>query len=362
MNQAARMPRAAPLRHGALVLALVLGCGAATAQEREVGRVGQRVDPAEARMPELPPAVIDNTLTIGGEGIDAAKVRSRMTVAVKINGTGPYRFIIDSGADSSVVGQRIAEALQLPAGTPALLNTMTDSAWVGRVRVDELQLGPTTVTDLVLPALREGDVGADGMIGLDALVEQRLMLDFEERTISVGDAFAPAPRLDGEIVVTARLKRGQLILTHAKANGLPVDAVIDTGTEISIGNAALLERLVRRNQKFDTIEVTGVTGVTATLQLAVVKDLRLGPVRLRNVPIAFAEVPPFEVFGLTEEPALLLGTDLMETFRKVSLDFRARKVRFQLRKCTATVKRLNAMVFMATRLSSDRDVPEACQR
>ena len=42
---------------------------------------------------------------------------------------------------------------------------------------------------------------------------------------------------------------------------------------------------------------------------------------LQNVPMAFADIPPFAVFGLDEEPALLLGTDLMETFRKVSLDF-----------------------------------------
>ena len=50
-------------------------------------------------------------------------------------------------------------------------------------------------------------------------------------------------------------------------------------------------------------------------------------------PIAFADVPPFKVFGLTDEPALLLGTDILETFRRVSLDFRARKVRFQLKRC-----------------------------
>ena len=49
--------------------------------------------------------------------------------------------------------------------------------------------------------------------------------------------------------------------------------------------------------------------------------------------MAFADVPPFTVFGLAKQPALLLGTDLLDTFRRVSLDFRARKVRFQLRKC-----------------------------
>ena len=72
------------------------------------------------------------------------------------------------------------------------------------------------------------------------------------------------------------------------------------------------------------------------MELAVIAELKVGSITLRNVPIAFAEVPPFRVFGLSNEPALLLGTDLLETFRKVSLDFQARKVRFQLRRCGST--------------------------
>jgi hypothetical protein len=70
--------------------------------------------------------------------------------------------------------------------------------------------------------------------------------------------------------------------------------------------------------------------------MAIIDELRLGSVTLRNVPIAFADVPPFTVFGLANEPALLLGTDLLGVFRRVSLDFRARKVRFQLRRCGST--------------------------
>ena len=81
---------------------------------------------------------------------------------------------------------------------------------------------------------------------------------------------------------------------------------------------------------------------------------------LRNVPIAFADVPPFAVFGMSKDPALLLGTDLLETFRKVSLDFRARKVRFQLRRCDSTVTISTAPdASFFTRLSADRR--EACQ-
>ena len=115
-----------------------------------------------------------------------------------------------------------------------------------------------------------------------------------------------------------------------------VEAVIDTGSQITIGNLALRDKLVRRRRgKFETVTATGVTGKSVDLQLAQIAELRLGPVTLRNVPMAFADVPPFKVFGLSDRPALLLGTDLLETFRRVSLDFRARKVRFQLRRCTA---------------------------
>lgn len=291
--------------------------------------------PVAAQMPPLKPAVIDDALVIGGEEIAARKVNSRLTVDVGVNGTGPYRFIVDSGADTSVIGQRLAQALGLKPGSPVQLNSITDSSTVERVLVDSLQLGPSLVRDLELPKLDERNLGAMGMIGLDALVEQRLMLDFEKRKISVDDARTPALRFDGEIVVTARLKRGQLILTKVKADNLHLDAVIDTGSEISIGNSALREQLFgRRRIKVVKGVIAGVTGSETPVEIAIIDELRLGSVVMRGVPVAFADVPPFQVFGLERRPSLLLGTDLMENFRKISLDFRARKVRFQLRKCT----------------------------
>lgn len=290
--------------------------------------------PTPPDVPPLPPAVYDPSLSVGGQDIKARKAETRLSVQVLVNGRGPYRFIVDSGADTSVVGLRIAHSLQLPLGTPAILNGMTARNLVDRVRVDALTLGTNTFRNLQLPALAEGDLGGDGMIGIDALVEQRLMLDFEKRMIKVEDARIPARTLPGEIVVIARRERGQLILAHVRAAGLPLDAVIDTGSEITIGNLALRDKLIRRNRdKFVTIAVTGVTGETVNLQLARIGELVLGPVVIRDVPMAFADVPPFKLFGLADQPALLLGTDLLESFRRVSLDFKARKVRFQLRRC-----------------------------
>jgi hypothetical protein len=285
-------------------------------------------------VPPLPPAQIDPSLAIGGQDVKAKKVETRLSVDVQVNGSGPYRFIVDSGADTSVIGMGVARQLMLPLGTPAILNGMTSRDVVDRVKVAELTLGPTTVRDLELPALREYDVGGDGLLGIDALVSKRLLMDFEKRLIKVEDASVPYVSMPGEIVVRARRRNGQLILTHVRAAGVPLDAVIDTGTEITIGNLALRDLLIRGNRdKFIEVPVMGVTGVTQKLQVARIGELQLGPITISDVPMAFADVPPFKLFGLSDQPALLLGTDLLETFRRISLDFKSRKVRFQLRKC-----------------------------
>jgi len=358
-------PRPRPILFGAPAGALALAFAAlltlGPAASAEPPRIHKpRPAPADAGpMDPLPPAELDDTLAIGGDDVAARKVETRLSVDVRVNGRGPYPFVVDSGADTSVVGLRIARDLELPIGTPALLNNMTDRNIVDRVKVDSLTVGPSTTRSLQLPALREEDVGGPGMIGIDALRRQRLMLDFEKRLIKVEDAAKPYHSAPGEIVVVAQLRRGQLILTHVRIGNQSLDAVIDTGSEVTIGNTALRDKLIRRHAKLQTVTAVGVTGKEMKLQIGTIGELRLGSVTLENVPIAFADVPPFQVFGLSGRPALLLGTDLLETFRRVSLDFRARKVRFQLRRCRQSVAiSLNPSASL-TRLSS---APEACAR
>lgn len=344
-----------------LLFALVAALSLTTGQT--AGAASGKKPASEVRkMPSLSPAVIDDTLAIGGQELDARKLESRLVVDVGVNGSGPYHFVVDSGADTSVIGSRLAKALGLPAGNPVMLNGVTESRMVDRVLVDSLQVGPATFSALELPRLDERDLGAVGMIGLDALVDQRLMLDFEARKVSVDDATRPVPGMDGEIVVVARLQKGQLILTQVKANGVQLSAVIDTGSELTIGNSALRNQLFRhRHREVQKIEVIGVTGAKVSLDVLVVDELKVGGIVLNDVPIAFADIPPFDVFSLSDHPALLLGTDLMENFRKVSLDFHARKVRFQLRKCSTdgVILRTSAQL---SRINPERGNTAVCSR
>ncbi len=330
-----RTPRFALLLAFGLTL---LQVSAASAKDSAEPPRISRPRPADPSVPAnvlpLPPASFDNALDIGGKDVKAKVVDTRLSVDVHVNGRGPYHFVVDSGADTSAVGLRIAHDLELPLGTPVVVSGMTSRDVVDRVKVAQLTLGQSTIDNLELPALREMDLGGDGLVGIDALVEQRLMMDFEKKLIKVEDARIPIKAMPGDIVITAKRRRGQLILTQVRAQRFKLDAVIDTGSEITIGNTALREKLIRKGyNRFWEVKAIGVTGVSVNMQLARIDELQLGPVILHDVPIAFADVPPFKVFGLADEPALLLGTDILEQFRRVSLDFRARKVRFQLRRC-----------------------------
>lgn len=354
------IPRSGLALAASFAISAVTGVVPANAQAPHINRPKPAPPGSPTTMLPLPPAQIDNKLAIGGDDINAKKIETRMSVDVQVNGRGPYRFVVDSGADTSVVGLKVARDLELPLGTPVILNGMTERSLVDRVKVAELTLGPSTIRNLQVPALREQDLGGDGMIGIDALVHQRLLMDFDKKIIKVEDARKPEKHFWDEIVITARRQRGQLILTHVTAAGLPLDAVIDTGSEISIGNMALREKLLGKHidKEAQKVSMIGVTGKSVDIEIAVISELQLGPITLRDVPIAFADVPPFKVFGLDDGPSLLLGTDILETFRKVSLDFRARRVRFQVRRC-GTENVSIGMAWSPTRLSALND-PQVC--
>ena len=69
--------------------------------------------------PKIPPASIDETLEVTGEELAARELRSRLFVDVKINQKGPYRFVVDTGADRSVgSGRRAVTRSRIKWSTP----------------------------------------------------------------------------------------------------------------------------------------------------------------------------------------------------------------------------------------------------
>lgn len=292
--------------------------------------------PAPSDTPMLiPPATVDNNLEVTGDTLEASKIDTRLAVDVSIAGQGPYRFLIDSGADRTVIGEGLAARLALPDAGQATLHDTAGAHQVTTVRLDGLTIGSGSAGSILAPALPERFIGAQGMLGIDSLAGQRMSMDFDAQTITVQDARLPEADRDGsnDVVVTARRQHGQLIIAEARAADVRLYAVIASGADVTIANSALRDRIFagRRPPEAQKIMLTSVTGETVQADLIYLPELRLGGLIAQNVPVAFADAPPFALFGLAERPALLLGTDLLRSFRRVSLDFRNRRVRFTLR-------------------------------
>jgi hypothetical protein len=147
--------------------------------------------------------------------------------------------------------------------------------------------------------------------------------------MAIGDAKTLGGNSGYEIVVTARRRSGQLIMTSAKIDGIPTDVVIDTGSDSSIGNQALQQALGQRGQLGQAV-LTSVTGQQTVAVMGFAKRLEVGDVSISNLVIAYTGGPAFDALKLNRRPALMLGMRELRLFKRVAIDFSTRKVMFDL--------------------------------
>ena len=254
----------------------------------------------------------------------------RMTVQVRLGGSGPYQFLVDTGADRSAVSSTIVAKLALvPAGS-AELHSSTGVTTVSVARVPSLEFTRPAQRQIEAAVLESVNMGADGIVGADVLRSQRVQFDFEKKTMTIVPSNLPDFSSEpGTIVVEARRKNGRLILTDAMANGLPVTVVLDTGSELCVGNEALRDRLLGRNlvDGRQTVELISVTGAAIAGDYMFVRKLQIGGMTLENLAVVYVDAHTFKQLKLDKTPSLLLGMNAFRAFKKVSIDFANRKFR-----------------------------------
>ena len=255
----------------------------------------------------------------------------RMTVPVRVAGAGPFRFLVDTGADRTAISRDLARQLKLAAGQDARMHSVTGADMIGTAQVPLLELGERKVHLVDAALLERRHMGADGILGVDSLRSQRITFDFKANTLSVvPSAASRAPIEPDTIVVRAKTRKGHLILTEARINGLRVNVVIDTGAQFSIGNEALRSLLRINTRQADQVPLMSVSGDTMVSQMAMLRKLDIGGAVLKDLPIVFADAHTFRKLQLDRRPTLLLGMNAIKAFDKVSIDFAQKKMRVVL--------------------------------
>ncbi len=261
----------------------------------------------------------------------------RMTVPVRINGSDPYPFIVDTGAERTVIANDLGQLLSLSDGPELRLVTVSGPTTVNSYRVGELSMSAVNIRNLEAPALKRRNLGAYGLLGIDSLEKHKVRIDFTKNLMDVlpSKKKRNIRRVDrNTIIVNARRRAGRLVLTDATIGGMRVDIVIDTGAQSSMGNRALRKRLGRSQRRLDYVQVglTSVTGERIVGDFTQIKEIVMGGLTITDLPVTFTEQHAFRALDLTRRPAMLLGMDAMKLFDNVEIDFANKRVVFQLKK------------------------------
>jgi hypothetical protein len=264
-----------------------------------------------------------------------ADIYRRMTVPVRINDSGPYGFVVDTGANQSVIAGELADRLGLRQGPEAPLNGVA-GVQVAPTTSARIEIGKRLLPEQTLSILPRAGIGGDGMLGLDSIGEAALTIDFVKKNLRI-EAGRDNWRDPDAIAVKATRRDGQLTLVKVFLGGQPLTAFIDSGAEATIGNMALRQMALTLNPKSDWTETSIIssTGQTIRAEMAALLDLRVGNLKVPIWPVAFADLHTFEMWGMLKEPAILIGVDILSRFDSVCLDFARSEVRFRMAPTTA---------------------------
>ena len=259
----------------------------------------------------------------------------RIMAPVKINGRGPFRLVVDTGANQSVLTSSLVQALglQIVPENSVRLTGVTGSLVVPTITLDSLETGDLHQKGLRVAVLGNVSGGAEGILGMQGFGGKRITVDFVNDRIQISSSRGQRAGFRfASIPVQVRFDR--LLLAHGRVGGVKVQAVIDTGAERTLGNSALRRELIRRKRLPEAPVMAGVIGVTEAEQRGDAiwtRKIQLGDVTLTDVNVIYGDMHVFKVWNLDDEPAILIGMDVLGLLHTLVVDYRLKEVQIKVR-------------------------------
>lgn len=304
--------------------ALTVVCLASLQAFSDAVRAAQPAPPASDRAPVLSAAQAQyESLFACPTTLDHI---GRVVVPVEVDGRGPFRFIIDTGAGHSTISPWLVKELGLPVSkVPAIdVEGVTGSAAVPAVQIQTLRAGSLVIRDVALPVLETPMMaGVDGILGVAGMRDITLLVDFARNRVQVARGLNAEVRFDYSRVHTTMLAGG-LIALPAYIGDVQAVAIIDTGAERSLGNLALSTALHLQTKPGKLDPVTAVYGATQQVQsgkMVATPIIAIGPLRIAGLELVYGGFHIFNVWGLENRPAVILGMDVLGTVDGLGFDF-----------------------------------------
>jgi len=256
----------------------------------------------------------------------------RIMIPVKVNGQGPFRFMLDTGANRTMLTPRLVEKLGIQLDPDTIrLNGVTGSAMVPAVTVNEVAVGDITIAGQQLPVADALTADIDGILGVDGLEGERVLVNFMDHKVEIRNSRQSRPIIGAERQAV-RVKFGRLMVVDGRVNGVPVKVVVDTGSERTLGNAALRNALhlsVPRNPAQHMTEVIGETLERQEGEHRPILDIRVGDLQISNLSVVFGNFYVFHLWELEHEPAIVLGMDMLALLDTFVVDYQRGEIQLR---------------------------------
>jgi predicted aspartyl protease len=254
----------------------------------------------------------------------------RLLVPVTINGQGPFRFVLDTGANRTVLTPQLAThlGLTISTSTKLIMTGVTGSAAVPTVAVGHIKVGDVELKNVQLPVAAGLSEDVSGTLGVDALPDTRVLLDFANSRIQIRKAHLES-LADGFSRIRGQCRFQRLMVVRASVGRISVRAVVDTGSQYTLGNLALRTKLGFPEQ-LDPVRTTDVIGETLDRQKGErrpVPVVRVGSLQSTTPSFIFGNFHVFKLWGLEEEPAIVMGMDMLGSLNTLIIDYQRCEMR-----------------------------------
>jgi hypothetical protein len=257
----------------------------------------------------------------------------RIWAPVFINGRGPFRLVLDTGASHSAITALVALALGLPTdqSPPVILRGVTGFATVPTIHVDTLSVGDLSVDQTLLPIVPDALGGAEGVLGAEGLMGKRVFIDFRHDQINI--AYSRNERSGrGFYTIPFHAMGGTLVVVDATVGNVRTKAIIDTGGQATVANLALRDALVHGRTllrgKYD--QIVGATKDVQQGELLNTPDIQLGSVRIADPDVTYGDLYIFQQWKMTRQPAILIGMDTLGLLDTLIIDYKRHELQLRM--------------------------------
>jgi predicted aspartyl protease len=283
------------------------------------------------------PASACDPLAPGASSVTGATSKDgsgRAVALIHINGQGPFRFIVDTGANRSALSQALAARLGLTNSGVGMVHSIDGAQLANLVNVESLSFGALRLSGGDTPVLDAPMLdGEHGLLGVDGMKGRLLHVDFEKNCVEIYESAAQIP-MKGWLAVPAQMRFGSLLLVQGAIMGVRVNVLIDTGSDISLANQRFRDAL--RVVGARSIQYRNGHAFTAGRPIVLAQRvwtprLHLGRTIVGSVNAYIGDFHIFDVWGLQDEPTVLIGMDVLARSREMAIDYQNGVVHFRER-------------------------------